>query len=121
MARPLRIEFDGAVYHVTSRGDRREPIFDDEEDRACFIRVLSTGLDRFDAGLIAWCLMGNHYHLVLQTRQSNLSRFMRHLNGVYTQSYNRRHSKVGHLLQGRFKAIAVDTDAYLLRLLTPAL
>lgn len=114
MARPLRIEFDGAVYHLTSRGDRREPIFEDDEDRACFLRVLSTGLDRFDVGLIAWCQMGNHYHLVVQTRQSNLSRFMRHLNGVYTQAYNRRHRKVGHLFQGRFKAIVVDTDAYLL-------
>ncbi len=116
MSRPLRIEFAGAVYHVTSRGDRREPIFRDEEDRLCFLDVLGTALDRFDGEVLSHCLMGNHYHLVLHTRQPNLSRLMRHLNGVYTQAFNRRHALVGHLLQGRFKAIIVDRDAYLLAL-----
>jgi len=115
MARPLRIEFEGAVYHVTSRGDRREPIFEDDEDRLALLRVIAAGLDRFDASLLAWCLMGNHYHLVLRTRRANLSRVMRHVNGVYTQAYNRRHGKVGHLFQGRFKAILVDEEAYLLQ------
>jgi REP element-mobilizing transposase RayT len=114
MARPLRIEFPGAVYHVTSRGDRREAIFEDDADRRGFLDVLALGLARFDAQVLAYCLMGNHYHLVVYTRQANLSRLMRHLNGVYTQDFNRRHGKVGHLLQGRFKAILIDRDAYLL-------
>jgi REP element-mobilizing transposase RayT len=116
MARPLRIEFPGAVYHVTTRGDRREAIFIDDTDRATLLDVLALGLERFDAAALAYCLMGNHYHFVLQTRQANLSRLMRHVNGVYTQRFNRRHDKVGHLFQGRFKAILVDSDAYLLTL-----
>jgi len=116
MARPLRIEFPGAIYHVTARGDRREPIFVDDADRASLLDVLAQGLERFDATALAYCLMGNHYHFVLQTRQANLSRLMRHVNGVYTQRFNRRHDKVGHLFQGRFKAILVDSDAYLLTL-----
>lgn len=114
MSRPLRIEFPGAIYHVTSRGDRREPIFDDDADRRTFLDVVGAALDRFDACALAYCLMGNHYHLVLHTRRANLSMLMRHINGVYTQSYNRRYRKVGHLFQGRFKAILVDRDAYLL-------
>lgn len=114
MARPLRIEFPGAVYHLTSRGDRREPIFEDETDRQAFLQVLAQAMERFDASVLAWCLMSNHYHLVVQTRQANLSLLMRHLNGVYTQTYNRRHRVVGHLFQGRFKAVLVDRDAYLL-------
>ena len=109
-----RIEFPGAVYHVTSRGDRREPIFVDDTDRAGLLNVLAQGMQRFDAQVLAYCLMGNHYHFVLHTRQANLSLLMRHLNGVYTQAFNRRHGKVVHLFQGRFKAILVDRDAYLL-------
>jgi REP element-mobilizing transposase RayT len=116
MSRPLRIEFPGAVYHVTSRGDMREPIYRDDADRLLQLDVLATALDRFDAQVLAYCQMGNHYHLVLNTRQGNLSRLMRHLNGVYTQGFNRRHGLVGHLFQGRFKAILVDRDAYLLAL-----
>ena len=114
MSRPLRIEFPGASYHVTSRGDRREPIFEDDTDRAALLGVVEEGMRRYDAQMLAYCLMGNHYHFVLHTRQANLSRLMRHLNGVYTQAYNHRHRKVGHLFQGRFKAILVDRDAYLL-------
>lgn len=114
MARPLRIEFPGAVYHVTSRGDRREPIFVDDVDRRALLDVLGSGLDRFDACALAWCLMGNHYHFVIQTRQPNLSLLMRHINGIYTQRFNQRHRKVGHLFQGRFKAVLVDRDSYLL-------
>lgn len=114
MTRPLRIEFPGAVYHVSSRGDRREPIFDDEVDRQAFIDVVALALKRFDACALAFCLMDNHYHLVLHTRQPNLSALMHLVNGVFTQAYNRRHAKVGHLFQGRFKAILVDRDAYLL-------
>jgi putative transposase len=116
MARPLRLEFPGALYHVTCRGDRREPIYRDDDDRRMHLNVLAQAMDRFDAKVLAYCLMGNHFHLVLQTRQANLSRLMRHLNGVYTQSFNRRHGLVGHLFKGRFKAILVDRDAYLLAL-----
>jgi REP element-mobilizing transposase RayT len=116
MSRPLRIEFPGAVYHVTARGNRREAIFIDDADRASLLDLLAQGLERFDASALAYCLMGNHYHVVLQTRQANLSRLMRHVNGVYTQRFNRRYDKVGHVFQGRFKAIVVDTDAYLLTL-----
>ncbi len=114
MSRPLRIEFPGAVYHVTSRGDRREAIFDDDQDRHAFLSVIAQATERFDAAILAYCLMDNHYHLVIHTRRGNLSRFMQQLNGVYTQIYNRRHSKVGHLFQGRFKGILVDESAYLL-------
>ena len=114
MARPLRIEFPGAVYHVTARGDRREPIFFDDDDRHALLEVVAQALSRFDAEALSYCLMGNHYHFVLHTRQGNLSLLMRHINGVYTQAFNRRHKKVGHLFQGRFKAILVDRDAYLL-------
>lgn len=96
MARPLRIEFEGAVYHVTSRGDRREPIFADDGDRIRLLQIVGRAMERFDAQVLAYCLMGNHYHFVLCTRQANLSRLMRHLNGVYTQDFNRRHGKVGH-------------------------
>ncbi len=113
MSRPLRIEFPGAVYHVTSRGDRREPIYRDDIDRQCQLDVLAEALARFDASVIAYCLMGNHYHLVLQSHSGQLSRLMRHLNGVYTQAFNRRHGLVGHLFQGRFKALLVDRDSYL--------
>lgn len=116
MSRPLRLEFPGAVYHVTSRGDRREPIYRDDADREAHLAVLDQAMDRFDAQVLAYCLMGNHYHLVLHTRSANLSLLMRHLNGVYTQRFNRRHGLVGHLFQGRFKAILVDRDAYLLAL-----
>jgi putative transposase len=116
MSRPLRIEFPGAVYHVTSRGDRRELIYRSDDDRALHLAILAQAMDRFDAQLLAYCLMGNHFHLVLHTRRANLSRLMRHVNGVYTQSFNRRHGLAGHVFQGRFKAILVDRDAYLLAL-----
>lgn len=114
MARPLRLEFPGALYHVTARGDRREPIFEDEADREELLAIFEHALERFDAVCLAYCLMPNHYHFVLETRRANLSRLMRHVNGVYTQRYNRRHGKVGHLFQGRFKAVLVDRDPYLL-------
>ena len=113
MARPLRIEFAGAIYHVTSRGDRKEPIFEDDLDRQNLLEVVAQSLGRYDAQMLAFCLMGNHYHFVIYTAQPNLSRLMRHINGVYTQRYNRRHAKTGHLFEGRFKAILVDRDAYL--------
>lgn len=116
MSRPLRIQFPGALYHVTSRGNRRAMIFLDDEDRALFLRVLAQAMDRFDAQVLAYCLMGNHYHLVLHTRSGNLALVMRHINGVYSQAHNRRHGLVGHVFQGRFKAIFVDRDGYLMAL-----
>lgn len=116
MSRPVRIEFPDALYHVTSRGDRREPIFDDDQDRRSFLTTLEQVVNRFNWVCHAWCLMDNHYHLLIQTPDGNLSRGMRQLNGVYTQASNRRHGRVGHLFQGRFKAILVDGDAYLLEL-----
>ena len=116
MARPLRIEFAGALYHVTSRGDRREDIFVEDADREAFLQGLSEICQRFGVTCHAYCLMTNHYHLVLETVQANLARALRQLNGVYTQRFNRRHSRVGHVFQGRYKAILVDRDAYYLEL-----
>ncbi|MGH9437148.1 MAG: transposase [Terriglobia bacterium] len=116
MARPLRIEFNGALYHVTSRGDRREPIYEDDKDREMFFEVLAEVVERFNWLCHAYCLMTNHYHLVVETPDGNLCKGMRQLNGVYTQASNRRHRRTGHLLQGRFKGILVDKDSYLLEL-----
>ncbi len=116
MSRPIRIEFPNALYHVTSRGDRREDIFEDDEDRLAFLKTLEHVVSQFNWLCYAWCLMDNHYHLLVQTPDANLSKGMRQLNGVFTQMSNRRHKRVGHLFQGRFKAILVDNDAYLLEL-----
>lgn len=116
MARPLRLEFPGALYHVTSRGNAREAIVADDVDRANWATVLAQAVERFNWRLHAYCLMDNHYHLLLETPQPNLARGMRHLNGVYTQTFNRRHHRVGHLFQGRYQAILVEKDAHLLEL-----
>ena len=116
MARPLRLEFPGALYHLTARGNARQPIYRDEADQRRFLELLGTVCDRFSWRCHAYCLMGNHYHLVIETPEANLSRGMRQLNGVYTQAFNRRHRKVGHLFQGRYTAILVDKDKYLLEL-----
>jgi len=116
MARPLRIEFPGAVYHVTSRGNAKQAIFLQNEDRHEFLEVLSTVIERFNWLCHAYCLMLNHYHLMIETPEGNLSRGMRQLNGVYTQVFNHRHKRVGHLFQGRYKAILVEKDAHLLSL-----
>jgi len=116
MARPLRIEFEGAVYHVTSRGNARADIYLTDADRKRFLGVLDHVVDRFGWVCHAWCLMSNHYHLIIETPQANLSRGMRQLNGLYTQRFNRAHERVGHVFQGRFTSIVVDKDAYLLEL-----
>jgi len=116
MARPLRIEYEGAVYHVTSRGNARADIYLSDDDRKIFLDVLKHVIDRFGWLCHAYCLMSNHFHLMIETPQGNLSRGMRQLNGVYTQRFNRSHDRVGHLFQGRFKSIVVDKDAYLLEL-----
>ena len=116
MARPLRIEYPGALYHVTSRGNARQRIFRNDKDRSYFIELLASTADRFQWLCYAYCLMDNHYHLVIETREANLSKGMRQLNGVYTQKCNRKYHKTGHLFQGRYKAIIVDRDPYLLEL-----
>lgn len=116
MARQLRIEYPGAVYHVTSRGNGRSAIYFDDDDRDHFLNILHLVNKRYGWLCHAYCLMGNHYHLMIETPGGNLSKGMRHLNGVYTQWYNRRHGLVGHLFQGRFKAILVEKDSYLLQL-----
>ena len=116
MARPLRIEYPGALYHVISRGDRREAIYEDVVDRRLFLDLLGQVVEDFKWLCSSYCLMTNHYHLVIQTLEPNLSRGMRQLNGVFTQATNRRHDRVGHLFQGRYKAILVDRDAYFLEL-----
>jgi len=116
MARPLRLKFPGALYHVTARGNARDAIFLDDEDRRSFVAVLGSVIDRFGWICHAYCLMDNHYHLMVETPSANLSKGARQLNGVYTQRFNRRHRRVGHLLQGRYKAILVERDSYLLEL-----
>ena len=116
MARPLRLEYAGALYHVTSRGDRREAIYEGDSDRDGFLGVLSEVCATFNWVCHAYCLMGNHYHLLIETPEANLSKGMRQLNGVYTQLFNRTHSRAGHVFQGRYKAILVDKESYLLEL-----
>lgn len=116
MARPLRIEFAGGLYHVTSRGDRREDIFSGDDDRVAWLDIFGAVCERFNWTCHAYCLMSNHYHLVVETVEGNLAIGMRQLNGVYTQYVNRTHSRVGHVFQGRYKAILVEKDAYLLEL-----
>ncbi|SFD67883.1 REP-associated tyrosine transposase [Pseudoalteromonas denitrificans] len=116
MSRPLRLEFAGALYHVTSRGNERKQIFRNESDFSTFINVLAAVCERYNWVIHAYCLMTNHYHLLVETPDANLSKGMRQLNGVYTQGFNRDHRRVGHLFQGRYKSILVDKDSYLLAL-----
>ncbi len=116
MARPLRLEFGGALYHVTSRGDRREDIYDADNDRESFLAILDNVCDTYNWVCHAYCLMSNHYHLLIETPDGNLTRGMRQLNGVYTQTFNRMNSRVGHVFQGRYKAILVEKESYLLEL-----
>lgn len=116
MARPLRIELAGGLYHVTSRGDRREAIYLDDRDRRQWLILLGQVCERFNWACHGYCLMSNHYHMVVETIEGNLSQGMRQLNGVYTQYFNRRHRRVGHVYQGRYKAILVEKDRYLLEL-----
>jgi REP element-mobilizing transposase RayT len=116
MVRPLRIEFPGAVYHVTSRGNAKQAIFIEDGDRERFFDVLTIVVERFNWFCHACCLMGNHYHLLIETPDGNLSKGMRELNGVYTQGFNQRYRRVGHLFQGRYKAIIVEKDNHLMSL-----
>lgn len=116
MSRPLRLEFAGALYHVTSRGNDRKAIFLDDADYETFLSLLAEACRRFKWVVHTYCLMTDHYHIVVETPDGNLSRGMRHLNGVYTQRFNSKHLRAGHLFQGRYKAILVDKDKYLLEL-----
>ena len=117
MARPLRLHIPGALYHVISRGNARQPIFLDAEDYTRFLIRLSVTSARFDVRCRAHCLMPNHVHLLLQPHQFSLSRMMQQLNSSYCEAFNERHGRVGHVLQGRFKAPMIDGDAYFRRVL----
>jgi REP element-mobilizing transposase RayT len=112
MARPLRVEFDQAVYHVTARGNQRQSIFLDDKDRIRFLETLAEAVQRFGVIVHAYCLMPNHHHLLLQTPRANLSRTMAWLQTTYTIRFNHRHRRDGHLFQGRFKAQVVEADEY---------
>lgn len=116
MARPLRIELAGGLYHVTSRGDRREAIYRENQDRTDWLDLLAHVCTRFNWQCYAYCQMIDHYHFLIETPEANLSKGMRQLNGVYTQHFNRQHQSIGHLFQGRFKAILVEKETYLLNL-----
>src|SRR5947199_9784415 len=116
MARPLRIEFEGALYHVTGRGNARQKVFAYQKDCAKFVQLLVESLGRYEVALHAHVLMGNHYHLIAETHRANLGRWMHWLTTTYTVYFNRRHRRVGHLFQGRYKSIVVEAEGYLLTL-----
>ncbi len=116
MSRPLRLEYPGAWYHAMNRGRRGDDIFSGSNDYETFVTLLQEAAELWGVRVSAYCLMKNHYHVVLQTPLGNLSRFMRHINGVYTQRYNRSHGYDGQLFRGRYKSILVEEDSYLLEL-----
>ena len=115
MARPLRIEYPGALYHITSRGNKRQEIFRTDDDREDFLNVLLNTVRTHNWICHAYCLMDNHYHLLIETLDANLSVGMRDLNGIYTQRYNKTHKTVGHIFQGRYHTYLIETDPYLLQ------
>ena len=112
MARPLRITFPGAFYHVTSRGNEQKAVFKSKRDREKFLEYLQSATERYNALIHAFCLMNNHYHLLMETPSGNLPQIMRHINGAYTTYFNTKRARRGHLFQGRYKAILVDKDSY---------
>ncbi len=116
MARPLRLELSGGLYHVTSRGDGREDIYLSDADRVAWLEVFGQVCKHFNWVCHAWCQMTNHYHILIETPEANLAEGMRQLNGVYTQRFNRAHDRAGHVFQGRYKSILVERDSYLLEL-----
>ena len=117
MTRPLRLEVPGGTFHVTARGNSKLPIYDDDADRRTFLYTLDQVVSRFRWDCLAYCLMGNHFHLVVCTPVPNLARGMRHLNGVYAQRFNRRHERKGHLFENRYGAVLVERDAHMLEVL----
>jgi len=116
MARQARIEYKGALYHLTSRGNAQEDIYRTDEDRLEFLDILRRSRNRYNCAVYAYCLMDNHYHLLVETPDGNLSKFMRQLNGVYTQKFNLAHRRTDHIFEGRYKSILVQRDLYLLEL-----
>jgi REP element-mobilizing transposase RayT len=116
MARPVRVEFEEAAYHITARGNERKLIFRDDTDRRRFLQTLGEACERFGLVVHAYCLMPNHYHLLAGTPRANLSRAIGWLQATYCIRFNRRHGRGGHLVQGRFKAHLIDADAYAKRL-----
>lgn len=116
MARPLRVEFEGALYHLCARGNARQRIFVDDRDRAHFLSLLQESAQRFDARVLCFVLMSNHFHLVAQTQRANLGRWLHWLSVAYTVFFNRRHLRSGHLFQGRYKSFLVQEREYLLSL-----
>ena len=114
MARSLRIQYPGAYYHVTCRGNEQKKIFSNDQDYQTFLEKLSLSLDIYNVSLLAYVCMPNHFHLLATTPEGNLSEFMRHFNISYTSDFNRRYHRVGHLYQGRYKAFLIDADNYLL-------
>ena len=116
MARPLRIEYAGAFYHITSRGNEQKDIFKSDSERTRFLSYLESATERYKAVIHVYCLMNNHYHLLLETPMGNLSQIMRHINGAYTTYFNTKRQRVGHLFQGRYKAILIDADEYAVEL-----
>jgi putative transposase len=116
MARTLRLLYPGALYHVTARGNRLGAIFNDDADRRAWLAIVRKTCARFHFSVHAYCQMGNHYHLLLETPEGNLPRGMGYLSGVYTQYFNRRHGLVGHVFQGRYKAVLVQKESHLVEL-----
>jgi len=117
MSRPLRIEYPNAWYHIMNRGGRHNVIFEDKNDYSLFLDLLQETVEIFHIKVSAFCLMHNHYHLLIQTPEANISRSMRHINGVYTQRFNKKHGYDGHLFRGRYKSILIDEDSYLLQVM----
>ena len=113
MARPLRIQYENAYYHVTCRGNARQTIFSTDADRSAFLDLLGRSLDIYETEILAYVLMSNHFHLLVKTPLGNLQEFMRHFNISYTGWYNRRHRRSGHLYQGRYHSFLIDADNYL--------
>ena len=112
MSRPLRISYPGAFYHITSRGNEQKAVFKSKRDREKFLEYLESANQRYDAVIHAYCLMDNHYHILLETVSGNLSKIMAHINGAYTNYFNAKRERSGHLFQGRYKAILVEANEY---------
>jgi len=116
MARPLRIEFPGAFYHITARGNEKKDVFRSHKDRERFLFYIASAAERYGAVIHAYCLMSNHFHLLMETPRGNLSEIMQYVNGAYTTYFNVKRKRTGHLFQGRFKSIVVDADEYAMEL-----